>query len=156
MEIIDLKKYLTPFEFQVVDKDIRVKIYSDTTIEASGFYNSIFKGETGSLRKRLFTIIENGKIVSVITSIIPQKFISNPRIDDIEEETDKIQKSTEIYNDIMLTWPSNDEEKLFLSDQTQEKFQVILRKALFVNANNDIIRYEEDAMLPDVFCLQKG
>ena len=56
----------------------------------------------------------------------------------------------------MLTWPSNDEEKLFLSDQTQEKFQVILRKALFVNANNDIIRYEEDAMLPDVFCLQKG
>ncbi|RMC23649.1 MULTISPECIES: hypothetical protein [unclassified Lactobacillus] len=56
MEIIDLKKYLTPNEIEKQSNVITVSLYSDQIIERSGFYNTIFKRNVGQLRKRVFTI----------------------------------------------------------------------------------------------------
>lgn len=55
----------------------------------------------------------------------------------------------------MLTWPSNDEKKLLMHHHKEPEQQVLLRKVFFKSKDQEIIRYEENAMLPGYFKLQK-
>lgn len=155
MEIIDLKKYLTPLEIEKKHSDLNVALYSADIINGTGFYNTIFKREINSLYKRIYTITRENKIISVVTSIIPQKLISSVEYDDLEKQIDNKKKVVSFDNDIMLTWPSNDEKKLLANNKTSLNLQILLRKTLFITNKQEIVRYEEDAMLPGYYSLQK-
>lgn len=155
MEIIDLKKYLTPFEIEKKRSDLNVALYSSDIINGTGFYNTIFKREINSLYKRIYTITRENKIISVVTSIIPQKLISSVEYDDLEKQIDNKKNVVSFDNDIMLTWPSNDEKKLLANNKTSLNLQILLRKTLFITNKQEIVRYEEDAMLPGYYSLQK-
>lgn len=155
MEIIDLKKYLTPFEIEKKRSDLNVALYSADIINGTGFYNTIFKREINSLYKRIYTITRENKIISVVTSIIPQKLISSVEYDDLEKQIDNKKNVVSFDNDIMLTWPSNDEKKLLANNKTSLNLQILLRKTLFITNKQEIVRYEEDAMLPGYYSLQK-
>lgn len=155
MEIIDLKKYLTPLEIEKKRSDLNVALYSADIINGTGFYNTIFKREINSLYKRIYTITRENKIISVVTSIIPQKLISSVEYDDLEKQIDNKKKVVSFDNDIMLTWPSNDEKKLLANNKTSLNLQILLRKTLFITNKQEIVRYEEDAMLPGYYSLQK-
>lgn len=56
MEIVNLKKYLTPLERPSQDVRIDVELGSQQTISGSGFYEAIFKRDVEKLHKRLFKI----------------------------------------------------------------------------------------------------
>lgn len=56
MEIVNLKKYLTPLERPSQDVRIDVELGSQQTISGSGFYEAIFKRDVNKLYKRLFKI----------------------------------------------------------------------------------------------------
>lgn len=155
MEIIDLKKYLTPLEIEKKRSDLNVVLYSADIINGTGFYNTIFKREINSLYKRIYTITRENKIISVVTSIIPQKLISSVEYDDLEKQIDNKKKVVSFDNDIMLTWPSNDEKKLLANNKTSLNLQILLRKTLFITNKQEVVRYEEDAMLPGYYSLQK-
>lgn len=155
MEIIDLKKYLTPVENQNKNKQLEVVLFSDQVLAGSNFYNTIFQKNVPQLRKRIFTVAKNEKVIEIITSLIPQTGVFPPQLHDVEAWIDQKLQVDKVDNDIMLTWPSNDEKKLLMHHHKEPEQQVLLRKAFFQSKDQEIIRYEENAMLPGYFKLQK-
>lgn len=156
MEIVNLKKYLTPLERPSQDVRIDVELGSQQTISGSGFYEAIFKRDVEKLHKRLFKIKKEGQLVSVVSSLIPDDVMTSEQLriaTDVEESVDLDNNVDRVAYDIMLTWPNDEEHSLF--DNQQELQQILLKKVTIKNKER-VIRYEEEAMLPDRFSLQKG
>lgn len=156
MEIVNLKKYLTPSERASQDIGIHVEVDSQQTIDGAGFYNAIFKRDVKKIYKQLFKIKKEDKLVSVVNSLIPEDVIKEAQysqVSDIERTVDETNSVDLINYDIMLTWPNEEERRLF--DNQQELQQILLKKAT-LKRKDQVIRYEEEAMLPNCFSLQKG
>lgn len=156
MEIVNLKKYLTPLERPSQDARIDVELGSQQTISGSGFYEAIFKRDVNKLYKRLFKIKKEGQLVSVVSSLIPDDVMDSKQLctkTDVEEAVDVANSVNRVGYDIMLTWPNDEERSLF--DSQTELQQVLLKKVTLKNKDM-VVRYEEEAMLPDRFSLQKG
>lgn len=130
-------------------------LFSDQVLVGSNFYNTIFQKNVTQLRKRIFTVAKNEKVIEIITSLIPQTGAFPTQLHDVEAWIDQKQQVNHVDNDIMLTWPSNDEKKLLMHHHKEPEQQVLLRKAFFKSKDQEIIRYEENAMLPGYFKLQK-
>lgn len=156
MEIVNLKKYLTPFERASKNLRMDIELDSEQTISGSGFYEAIFKRSVKKLNKRIFMVKKEGRLVSVVSSLIPDDVMGSKQLCtkiDVEEAVDEANSVNRVGYDIMLTWPNDEERSLF--DSQTELQQVLLKKVTLKNKDM-VVRYEEEVMLPDRFSLQKG
>lgn len=153
MEVIDLKKYTTPFQkFKQHPKLINVQ-----EVAESGFYDTMFAQKIGRLRKRIFILSEKQQPIAIITSLIPVRFL--PRVSqsdfmDLENLVDSKYQVQQIAQNVMLTW-ANEQERQLLK-QEADRLQVLVEKSIFRNQQETIIRSEEAVLLPDQFIFQKG
>ncbi|UQS82473.1 hypothetical protein MOO45_01960 [Bombilactobacillus folatiphilus] len=149
MQIIDLYHYYTP-------KQRTQQCVEQQQLASSGFYDAIFHQKLAQLQKRLFILTQDQRPIALLNSLVPTQYLpeNDQSVADLEAIVDAQEQVVQIGHDIMLTWANDDEKKWLQFSPAQA--QILLRQSTFLNAQKQVIRYEEEAMLPAEFMFQKG